>query len=85
MKQSVKSRHSKAEDGKQGSSTLRRPFAAFGVVCLIFALGFLPGSMVDNTAHVAGLLAGVGLGYGMGPNFTLIQEVRCSDATFAGF
>jgi rhomboid protease GluP len=75
VKQSIKSRHSKAEDGKQGNSTLRKPFGAFGVVCLMLALGFIPGSMVDNTAHVGGLLAGVGLGYTLGPSFTIIQEV----------
>lgn len=75
VKQSLKSRRSKAEDGKQGSSTLRKPFGAFGVVCLMLGLGFIPGSMVDNTAHVGGLLAGIGLGYTLGPNFTIIQEV----------
>lgn len=76
VKQSLGSRRSKAEDGKQGSSTLRKPFGAFGVVCLIVGLGFIPGSMVDNLSHVGGLLAGVALGYTLGPNFTIIQEVR---------
>ena len=33
------------------------------------------GSMVDNTAHVGGLLAGLALGFTMGPRFTLVQEV----------
>jgi membrane associated rhomboid family serine protease len=40
---------------------------------LLLGLGFMPGSMVDNAGHVGGLLAGVALGYGMGPKFSLIQ------------
>lgn len=75
VKKSLNSRRSKAEDGKQGSSTLRKPWAGVGIVCLMLGLGVLPGSMVDNTAHVGGLLTGLTLGYLMGPRFTLVQEV----------
>jgi membrane associated rhomboid family serine protease len=75
VQKSLASRHSKAEDGKQGSSTLRKPWGAVGIVGLMLGLGMLPGSMVDNTAHIGGLLMGLALGYGMGPRFTLVQEV----------
>jgi membrane associated rhomboid family serine protease len=73
VKQSLKSRLSKAEDGKHGSSTLRKPWGAFGIVCLVLLLGGVPNSMMDNAAHAAGLLAGLGLGYFMGPSFTVVQ------------
>lgn len=45
--------------------------------------GFLPGTMINNAAHVAGMTAGVGLGYVLGPNFTLIQEVDIPEGSMA--
>lgn len=50
VKKSLDSRRSKAEDGKQGSSALRKPWGAVGIVGLMLGLGMLPGSMVDNVS-----------------------------------
>jgi hypothetical protein len=76
VSRSLRSRRSMAEDGKQGSSTLRKPWGAVGIVALLLGLGLLPGSMVDNVSHAGGLAAGVALGFTMGPRFSLIQEVE---------
>lgn len=75
VKQSLASRRSLAEDGKAGSSTLRKPLGAFGLVCCMLGLGLLPGTMISNAGHFGGMLAGVGLGYWLGPCFSLIREV----------
>ncbi|WIA21772.1 hypothetical protein OEZ85_000931 [Tetradesmus obliquus] len=83
VRQSLASRRSLAEDGKAGSSTLRKPLGAFGLVCCMLGLGLLPGSMVDNVGHVGGLLAGVGLGYWLGPSFSLIREVDIPEGSMA--
>lgn len=39
VRQTLRSRHSKAEDGRAGTSTLRKPLGAFGLVCLMLGLG----------------------------------------------
>eukprot|EP00775_Hariotina_reticulata_P003347 gene3347-3623_t len=83
VKQSLKSRLSKAEDGKQGSSTLRKPWGAFGIVCLVLLLGGVPNNMMDNAAHAGGLLAGLGLGYFMGPSFTVVQEIDIPEGSMS--
>jgi hypothetical protein len=75
VKQSLSSRRSLAEDGKAGSSTLRKPLGAFGLVCCMLGLGLLPGTMISNAGHFGGMLAGLGLGYWLGPSFSLIREV----------
>eukprot|EP00879_Flechtneria_rotunda_P014604 GHRR01015261.1.p1 GENE.GHRR01015261.1~~GHRR01015261.1.p1 ORF type:complete len:310 (+),score=90.94 GHRR01015261.1:1749-2678(+) len=83
VKQTLDSRRSKADNGKAGSSALRKPFGAIGIVCLMLGLGFIPGSMVNNAAHLGGLLAGVGLGFTLGPNFTLVQEVHIPEGSMS--
>lgn len=49
------------------------------VVVASLSVGLVPSLQVDNTGHFGGLIAGLFLGFAMGPRFVVIREPSISD------